>query len=95
MDEKKKLASQPRQVRHYPFRDVYLVISGTMLFCELLLLVVLFWKHPSLVQMHIPLLLLVSGTVLMPLILGILAHSARTPFQKKRKSQQNTRDLLS
>ncbi len=96
MRERKKSAPHLRQNRRSHFRDAYLVVSGTMLLCELLLLAVLCWKHPSLAQAQVPVLLLLSGAVLMPLFLGVLAHSARTPsrYHEEREEQQNTHDLL-
>ena len=54
------------------FRTAYLVVSGTMLCCELALLLVLLWKQPSLTQAQVYLFLLISGAVVMPLFLGML-----------------------
>lgn len=96
MMRQRKKSAHLRQNRQSHFRDAYLVVSGTMLLCELLLLAVLCWKHPSLAQSLVPVLLLLSGAVLMPLFLGVLAHSARTPsrYHEEREEQQNTHDLL-
>ena len=74
------------------FRSAHLVVSGGMLLCELVLLIVLLWTRPSLTPAQVYLFLLVSGAVVMPLLFGLLAHSASTPSlgDEKKEGQQNT-----
>ncbi len=91
MDKRNKLDSHSRQDHQQHFRNAYITVSGTMLLCELLLLAVLLWRHSYLTQMQMYGFLLLSGAVLIPLFLGILADLARTPslVHKKRGNQQH------
>ncbi len=95
MDKRNKLDSHYTapvcQDNQQHFRNAYLTVSGAMLLCELLLLAVLLWRRPSLTQMQVYGFLLLSGAVLIPLFLGILADSARTRslVHKKRENPQH------
>ncbi len=85
MTRRKSFEQSQHQDIHREFQFAYLVVSAGMLLCELALLAVLLWRHPSLTQAQVFLFVLVSGVVAMPLFLGLVAHSARTPSLKDEK----------
>jgi hypothetical protein len=94
MIRKKNLERDLSQDSNQHFRFAYLVVSGGMLLCELVLLIVLLWKHPSLTQAQVYLFLLLSGAAVMPLVFGICAYLASISSLRgeKKDDQQNTSD---
>lgn len=89
MDQRKRLDLYPRQNSQPSFRNAYIAVSGTMFFCDLLLLIALLWRHPSLSQTQVFVLLIVSGAALLPLFLGAVAHSARiSSFLRERRKDR-------